>query len=234
MTPSWASIMRTLIIGNGDGIGLALTRRLLGNGEAVIGISRRPLEPLGDRHSQHVLDVLDPRFSDVIAAIVAQARRIDTLVYCAGIGEPFETSGVDRDGDIVRVNLAALADAVAAVLPSMRARGQGRIIGISSIGDRAMPAAPAYGASKAGMTAYLLGLRRPLGKLGVRVSVVRFGFVDTKMAKAKVRPMMISPERAAEVISGVIERGPAIKTYPLAMEGLVSIVTALTSWRLRR
>jgi short-subunit dehydrogenase len=84
------------------------------------------------------------------------------------------------------------------------------------------------------MTAYLLGLRRPLGKLGVRVSVVRFGFVDTKMAKAKVRPMMISPERAAEVISGVIERGPAIKTYPLAMEGLVSIVTALTSWRLRR
>jgi NAD(P)-dependent dehydrogenase (short-subunit alcohol dehydrogenase family) len=226
--------MRTLIIGNGDGIGLALTKRLLGDGEEVVGVSRRPLEPIGDRHSQHVLDVLDPHFPELIAAIVAQARQIDTLVYCAGIGEPFETSGVDRDGDTVRVNFAALADAVRAVLPSMRARGKGRIIGISSIGDRAMPAAPAYGASKAGMTAYLLGLRQPLGELGIRVSAVRFGFVDTKMAKAKLRPMMISPDRAAAVILDVIKHGPAMRTYPLAMEGLVSIVTALTSWRMRR
>ena len=80
----------------------------------------------------------------------------------------------------------------------------------------------------------LLGRRQLLGKPGVRVSVVRFGFVDTKMAKASVRPMMISPDRAAEVILGVIKHGPAIKTYPLAVEALVSIVTALTSWRMRR
>ena len=226
--------MRTLIIGNGDGIGLALTKRLLGDGEQVVGVSRRPLEPLGDRHSQHTIDVLHPQFPELIAKIIAEAGQIDTLVYCAGIGEPFEASGVDRDGDIIRVNLAALADAVRAVLPSMRARGAGRIIGVSSIGDRATPAAPAYGASKAGMTAYLLGLRRPLSKWGVRVSAVRFGFVDTKMAKAQVRPMMITPDRAAEVICEVIERGPATRTYPLAMEALVWIITALTSWQMRR
>ena len=35
--------MRTLIIGNGDGIGLALTRRLLSDGEFVTGVSRRAL-----------------------------------------------------------------------------------------------------------------------------------------------------------------------------------------------
>ena len=132
------------------------------------------------------------------------------------------------------MNIAALADAVRAALPSMRARGAGRIIGVSSIGDRATPAAPAYGASKAGMTAYLLGLRRPLKQMGVCVSVVRFGFVDTKMAKANVRPMMITPDRAAEVVCEVIEHGPATRTYPLAMEALVSVVTALTSWRMRR
>lgn len=226
--------MRTLIIGNGDGIGLALTKRLLGDGEEVVGISRRPLDLIGDRHSQHALDVLHPQFADLLARVVAEAGQVDTLAYCAGIGELFEASGVDRDGDIVRVNFAALADAVRAVLPSMQARGEGRIIGISSIGDRATPAAPAYGASKAGMTAYLLGLRQPLAKLGVRVSVVRFGFVDTKMAKSNVRPMMISPDRAAEVILDVIKHAPAIKTYPLAMEGLVSIAARLTSWRMRR
>jgi len=226
--------MRTLIIGNGDGIGLALTKRLLGDGEEVVGVSRRLLEPICDSHTQHVLDVLNPEFPQLIATVVAEARQIDTLAYCAGIGELFETSGVDRDGDTIRVNFAALADAVCAVLPGMRARGMGRIIGLSSIGDRASPAAPSYGASKAGMTAYLLGLRRPLGKFGVRVSVVRFGFVDTKMAKAKLRPMMITTDRATEVMLSVIKHGPAIRTYPLALEGLASIASALTSWRMRR
>jgi NAD(P)-dependent dehydrogenase (short-subunit alcohol dehydrogenase family) len=228
------SNMRTLIIGNGDGIGLALTKRLLDDGGSVVGVSRRFLGCIGARHAQHVLDVLDPKFPELIATVVAEAGPIDTLVYCAGIGELFETSGVDRDGDTIRVNLAALADAVAAVLPGMRAQGRGRIIGVSSIGDRASPDAPSYGASKAGMTAYLLGLRRPLGRLGVRVSAVRFGFVDTKMAKSKIRPMMITTDRAAEVMLDVIKHGPAIRTYPLAMEILVSMATALTSWRMRK
>jgi hypothetical protein len=61
---------------------------------------------------------------------------------------------------------------------------------------------------------------------GVCVNAVRFGFVDRKMAKATVRPMMISPDRAVEAILGVIKRRPATRTYPLAMEGLVSIATA--------
>jgi NAD(P)-dependent dehydrogenase (short-subunit alcohol dehydrogenase family) len=90
--------MRTLIVGDGEGIGFALTKRLLGDGCEVIGVLRRPLESLGDRHSQHTLDVLHPQFRELIAAIVAQARQVDTLVYCAGMGEPFETSGVERDG----------------------------------------------------------------------------------------------------------------------------------------
>jgi short-subunit dehydrogenase len=150
--------MRTLIVGNGHGIGLALTKRLLGDGNDVVGVSRHFLDPICDRHTQHS-DALDPGFPELIAKIVAEKSPIDTLVYCAGIGEPFETSGVDRDGDTIRVNLAALPDAVRAVLPSMRARES---------------------ASKAGMTTYLLGLRGALRKSGVQVSVVRFGFVDTK------------------------------------------------------
>ena len=121
-----------------------------------------------------------------------------------------------------------------AVLPSMRARESGRIIGVSSIGDRASPTAPGYSASKAGVTTYLLGLRGALRKSGVRVSVVRFGFVDTKMAKAKLRPLMITADRAAEVLLGVIRHGPAVKTYPLAMEVLISVASALTFWQMRR
>jgi NAD(P)-dependent dehydrogenase (short-subunit alcohol dehydrogenase family) len=221
--------MQTLIIGNGDGIGLALTRKLLADGKDVIGVSRRPLAPLGERHRQHTLDVLHPQFAELMGKIVAEAGAIDTMVYCAGIGEPFETHGVDVDGDTIRVNFAALADVVRAVLPGMRERSEGRIVGISSIGDRPASMAPAYGGSKAGMTAYLLGLRKALRKWGIRVSAVRLGFVDTKMAKSPIRPMMISADRAAEIVADVIARGPAVKTYPRTMGILAPIVNALMS-----
>lgn len=221
--------MQTLIIGNSDGIGLALTRKLVAEGVEVIGVSRRRLAPLGDRHRQHTLDVLHPQFPELIGKIVADAQAIDTLVYCAGIGEPFDTCGVDLDGDTIRVNLAALADAVRAVVPGMRERSSGGIVGISSIGDRPTAMAPAYGGSKAGMTAYLLGLRKALRKWGIRVSAVRIGFVDTKMAKSPVRPMMISADRAAEIIIDVIQHGPATKTYPKTIGLLAPIVNALMS-----
>ena len=219
--------MQTLIIGNGDGIGLALTRKLLAQGVEVVGVSRRPLASLGDRHRQHILDVLHPQFPELIGKIVTDAGAIDTLVYCAGIGEPFDTAGVDLDGDTIRVNFAALADAVRAVLPGMREKSSGRIVGISSIGDRPAAMAPAYGGSKAGMTAYLLGLRKALRKWGIRVSAVRLGFVDTKMAKSPVRPMMISADRAADIVIDVIARGPATKTYPVTIGILAPIVNAL-------
>jgi NAD(P)-dependent dehydrogenase (short-subunit alcohol dehydrogenase family) len=197
-----------LIIGNSDGIGLALTERLLALGDQVIGISRSPLSLMSPTHAQHVIDVLDRRYSALLSTIIAELRPIDTLIYCAGIGDTFEAAGTDHDGDTIRVNLAALADTVNVVLPGMRLRGSGRIIGISSIGDAASSTAPSYGASKAGMTAYLSGLRRPLAAFGVRVSVVRFGFVDTKMAKSRVRPFMIKVDRAVDVLMDVMARGP--------------------------
>ena len=59
--------------------------------------------------------------------------------------------------------------------------------------------APGYAASKAGLTSYLLGLRGALRPHGVRVTIVRFGFVDTKMAKSPVKPLLLSVERAADV-----------------------------------
>lgn len=147
-----------LIIGNGDGIGLALTRRLLARGDRVIGVSRRPLTPIDVGHAQHALDILDPRYPASLAAIIEAAEPLDSLIYCAGVGETFEAAGTACDGDTIRVNLAGLADAVNVVLPGMRLRASGRIVGVSSIGDAPSAAAPSYAGAKAGMTAYLLGL----------------------------------------------------------------------------
>ena len=50
------------------------------------------------------------------------------------------------------------------------------------------------------------------------------GFVDTKMAKSKVRPLMISVERAVDVLLECLDRKPARRTCPRAMQLLVSLM----------
>ncbi|MCB9089370.1 MAG: SDR family NAD(P)-dependent oxidoreductase [Calditrichae bacterium] len=70
-------------------------------------------------------------------------------------------------------------------LPPCSSRGAGRaFIGLSSLADEMISAeAPSYHAAKAGFSNYLEGLALALKPSGVRVTNLRFGFVDTKMAK---------------------------------------------------
>ena len=59
------------------------------------------------------------------------------------------------------------------------------------IGELLSAEAPSCHASKAGFTNYLDGLAIALKPRGVHVTDVRFGFVDTKMAKGDVKPFMM-------------------------------------------
>lgn len=209
-----------LLIGNSDGIGLAMTRELLSRGWRVVGLSRSrsPVDDSGYRHM--VADVLAPDFRERLREAVARSTAPELCVYAAGIGELFDPAALGAEGDTIRVNLAGLADTVEVVLPEMISRGSGRLVGLSSMAD-ALPSsvAPAYGASKAGMTAYLEGLAASSAIGGVSVTNVRLGFVDTKMAKSPVRPFMISAEVATRRILDAVlaPRPPARVNIPRRM-----------------
>lgn len=56
-----------------------------------------------------------------------------------------------------------------------------------------------YHASKTGFSNYLGGLALALKPKGVQVTHVRFGFVDTNMAKGDVKPLVISVEKALSI-----------------------------------
>jgi short-subunit dehydrogenase len=100
--------------------------------------------------------------------------------------------------------------------------GRGHFIGISSLADELLSAeAPSYHASKAGFSNYLGGLRLALKPKGVAVTNVRFGFVDTKMAKGKVKPLMMSVERAVDHIQRCIRTRPAVYVAPKAAIPLI-------------
>ena len=95
----------------------------------------------------------------------------------------------------------------AKVIPQMARRGQGHFIGISSLADELFSAeAPSYHASKAGFSNYLGGLALALKPKGVYVTNIRFGFVDTKMAKGDIKPFMMGVEKSVDHIESCIKK----------------------------
>jgi short-subunit dehydrogenase len=94
-------------------------------------------------------------------------------------------------------------------------RKQGHFIGVSSLADDLLSAeAPSYHASKAGFSNYLGGLSLALKPKGVHVTNVRFGFVDTKMAKGDIKPFMMNVEKAVDHMENCIRKKPASYTAP--------------------
>jgi short-subunit dehydrogenase len=206
-----------LLVGNSSGIGLALTRRLLELDWTVLGISRSdsPVTHQSYRHER--VCVQDPGYPQKLAVLLA-GNGPELCVYCAGIGEELDLERMEQEVETVDVNLLGMIKTVAVVVPPMVGRGSGHFIGLSSIADGALSsAAPSYYASKAGFTRYLECLAPALRRRGVYVTNVRFGFVDTKMAKGSHKPLMMTPERAAEHLLDCIERRPVSYTAPRVM-----------------
>jgi short-subunit dehydrogenase len=224
---------RVLIVGSSDGIGLALARRLLAAGSFVAGVSRSATSLRAPSYVHEVLDVTAPGYIDRLRGLLAAHGPFETCVYCAGIGEELDLEHLERERQVFEVNLLGALRTAEVLVPTMTAAGHGHLVVLSSQADELIsPEAPSYSASKAAMTNYFEGLALALRAKGVAVSVVRFGFVDTKMARAAVRPFMMSVERAARLVERVMRRRPIRLTRPLRMASLVCVLRWLRSWQL--
>lgn len=206
--------LKAIMVGNSDGMGLAMTRRLLQKGWEVIGISRSGSPVSNPDYHHHVQDVSHQDYPALLKKLSAR-ESFDLCVYFAGIGEPLDPLDMDSEPKIIEVNLTGMVKTVSAVVPGMVKRGRGHFMGVSSLADELMSAeAPSYFASKAGFSNYLGGLALALKPRGVYVTNVRFGFVDTKMAKGDVKPFMMSIEKAADLLEHCIRKKPAKYTAP--------------------
>jgi short-subunit dehydrogenase len=223
---------RALLVGNSDGIGLATTRRLLAGGWSVLGVSRSasPIESPAYHH--RVLDVGDSRYPELIGELV-RGVPLDLCIYFVGIGEFLDLADMSGEARVIDVNLTGMVRTAAAVIPPMVSRGQGHFIGASSMADELLSAeAPSYNASKAGFSSYLGGLALALRPRGVHVTNVRFGFVDTKMAKSRKKPFMMSVEKAADHLETCIRRKPASYTAPFAAMPMMKLLKLVVRSRL--
>jgi short-subunit dehydrogenase len=211
-----------LIIGNSSGIGLSITKELLKREWEIVGISRSK-SPIESQSYKHIVtEVQQNEYMEKLKSIVQNDAPIDLCIYCAGIGELLDVTNMEKDIMVFEVNLIGMVKTAAIVIPQMVKSGKGHFIGISSVADKMLsPEAPSYHASKAGLSNYLEGLALALKPMGVNITNVRFGFVDTKMAKGDVKPFMMTVEDATRHLLMCIEKKPIRYTAPKIVIPLV-------------
>ena len=190
------------------------TNRLLEKNWKIIGISRSGTSITNANYHHHIRDVTDGGYRKLLEEIL-QDMDIDLCIYFVGIGELLNLDEMSDDLKVFDVNLMGLVKTITVILPQMLDRRKGHFIGISSVADDLLSSeAPSYHASKAGFSNYLEGLGLALKSNIVSVTNVRFGFVDTKMAKGKVRPFMMSSQKAVDHLEICIQKKPVRYTAP--------------------
>lgn len=186
-----------IITGASAGIGEETARRLARGGAKVVITARRPerLEALArelDPGGASVLAVAGDITSDadrrkLVAAAVAKFGRIDALVNNAGYGTrgPIEIVPVDLIRKNYETNIFSLLALTQLVVPAMRERRSGCIVNIGSVaGKIARPLSSIYDSTKHALEALTDGLRGEMKPFGVRVSLIRPGFIATEFVEA--------------------------------------------------
>ncbi len=181
-----------LITGVSSGLGRAFAEGALKAGHHVIGTVRRAGDAeaftalSSDRAHPLVLDVTD---YDAIPAAVAEAERqvgaIDILVNNAGYGHEgvLEESSMDDLQRQFAANVFGPVAMIKAVLPGMRARRQGHIVNVTSMGGFiTMPGISFYCGSKFALEGISEALGKELAGLGIRVTALAPGQFRTDWA----------------------------------------------------
>ena len=193
-----------LVTGGSRGIGAAIVRSLAQAGAAIaVNYRERAREAdalvksIGETGGRAIAIAADVSQSDAVAQMVKRVNAdlgpIDILVNNAGIAI---TRGVDdlseTDFDqTIAVNLKSVFLCTQAVLPTMRSKGWGRIVNISSGAARgAGSIGPHYNASKAGIEGLTRGYAARLVKEGITVNAVAPSLIETDMMKGQ--PNLVS------------------------------------------
>jgi NAD(P)-dependent dehydrogenase (short-subunit alcohol dehydrogenase family) len=185
---------RVLVTGASSGIGAALAAGFAEKG-AVVGICARRKDRLEEVLAQcqaaspnsrmWVVDLSDlDGLADFAAQVEEELGPVDVLVNNAGIPKRRHVTALTPDvvEAVMAINYFSPVRLTLALLPGMLARGEGRIVNISSVAARLSPPAEgAYAASKAALTEWASSMFVDLWGTGVRVHVVNPGIIDTEL-----------------------------------------------------
>ena len=175
--------------------------------------------------------------------MAAALGSLDLVLYSAGRYQAMRATNFDLDEALrhVQVNQVGALHVIAAVLPRLLAQRRGHLSLVSSVaGYRGLPNSMAYGPTKAALINLAETLYLDLAPLGIGVSVINPGFVETPLTAQNsfTMPALTSPEQAALAIT----RGWAAghfeidfpKRFTLWLKALRQLPDGLYFWAIRR
>ncbi|MGV2290042.1 SDR family NAD(P)-dependent oxidoreductase [Trinickia sp. YCB016] len=179
------SSQKWFITGASGGLGLALTQKVLAQGHRVIAAVRR-IEGM-QTLTQAYPDLLEVEPVDVtdreqVQAVAARHPDVDVVVNNAGgavIGAMEEMSEADIQQQIA-LNLLAPIHVTRAFLPALRAKKQGTLIYVSSVGGRAsFPSGSMYHAAKFGLEGFAESVSQEVAEFGIKTIIIEPGSIKT-------------------------------------------------------
>jgi len=239
-----------VITGGASGIGRALGEELCSSGARVVlaDINAGLLSDTGEelRASSYQVDtaIVDVRDSEAVKALIEETARahgrIDYLFNNAGIvvgGEARDVSLDDWRG-VIDTSLYGVVHGVLAAYPIMLKQGSGHIVNTASLAGL-IPAAGeiSYTAAKYGIVGLSHALRVEAADLGVRVSVVCPGFIDTPILRT-LKVVKLDRDKVQALIPKSMPVGRCAREILRGVERNKATIAVTTSakilWRLYR
>lgn len=241
---------RLLVLGGGSDIATAFVQHAAGVGLNHVVLAGRPGGSLDDaartlRSSTPSLTITTATFDavatrthqDVLSAIDESHGPFDTVLVAFGqLGDPF-TIDIDPTAaaELANVNFSGAVSATLAGLNILRGEPDATLIVLSSIAAvRPRVGNLIYGASKAGLDSFANELRAPARDVGVRVVLVRPGFVHTRMTNGlDPAPFATTADAVAQDIIDGLQNNRSIVHSPSVLSGVGAVLRNLPGpvWR---
>jgi short-subunit dehydrogenase len=229
-----------LVLGASSAIARAFARVAASEGADVIlaGRDRDDLDKSaadvalrsGRRATVLDFDALDYPSHETVIARAREAAGAGTLNIFIAFGTMPAQAEIDRDVKLafrtIESNYTGAVSILQAAAPVLEAQKRGAVVVLSSVaGDRGRIKNYVYGSAKAGLTAYLQGLRARLFRSGVGVTTVKPGFVDTAMTFGLPGMFLVaSPESVARACLAAARRGKEEIYFPFFWWGIMMII----------
>jgi decaprenylphospho-beta-D-erythro-pentofuranosid-2-ulose 2-reductase len=228
-----------LLLGGTSEIGQAIVRRYAVDSKSLrVVLAARPSTRLSELAAGlteigAVVETLDfdatqtATHADVIAKAFAGGD-IDIAVVAFGLLGDAEQLWQDVDAaiELATVNYTAAVSCGVALAARLREQGHGTIVALSSAaGERVRRSNFVYGSSKAGMDGFYLGLGEALRPSGVHVTVVRPGFVKTKMTTGMTpAPLSVTAEQVADVVVDAVRNHRDLVWAPAPLRLVMTVL----------
>ncbi|MFW2335866.1 SDR family NAD(P)-dependent oxidoreductase [Ilumatobacter sp.] len=201
-----------VLLGGTSEIGRAIVDELVSaSARTLVLACRRPDEARPDHFARDGLDVVVEPFDaaatdthdEFARRLAAEHGDLDVVILAFGVlGDQAEfDDDPQAAADAVHVNFTGGVSASLAFTGVMRRQGHGHLAVLSSVaGERVRAANYVYGSSKAGLDAFAQGLGDALAGSGVQVTVIRPGFVHSRMTRGmKAAPFATTPRVVGEL-----------------------------------